>query len=193
MYVFVTLSELTGNERHQHLGRIEDDVTLRDLLAQCLGRVDRHLPERDRGDARHFWYNDAFVPFENRYLRDVAEAANVTLELRPDYYRVRIPRRQPTRYAIDPERSVAQVLDELMEQKGASCCYDLVSLAGRPLDARRSLWEQEVLPFHARLSQQETELIVRRKPSVWVSAAAWLAASAAMGLGIGYLLARLGV
>lgn len=191
MYVFVTLSELTGNDRHQHLGRMADDVTLRDLLVQCLTRVDRFIPEQDRSDARHFWYNDTFVPFENRYLRDVAEAANVTLELRPDHYQVQMLRRDPQRYAIDPELSVARILDDLLEQKGASCCYDLLSRGGRPLDPRRSLWQQEVLPFHARLSQQETELVVRRKPSVWASVAAWLAASTVLGLCVGYLLARL--
>jgi hypothetical protein len=192
MYVFVTVSELTGNQKQQQLGQVADDTTLRGLLDLCLTRVDKYLPEQDRSDARHFWYNDQFVPFENRYLRDVTTTANVALELRPDYYMVHMPRRQAQRYAIDPELPVAQILDNLLEQKGASCCYDLLPRGGRPLDSRLSLWQQEVLPYHARLSQKETELLVRRKPGVWVAVIALLALSVALGLGAGYLLARLG-
>lgn len=193
LHVFVTIAELTGEQKQQHLGQLPDDTELRQVLDLCMARIEKYLPEQDRKDARHFWQGDQFLPFGQRYLRDVSTSANVSLELRPDYYLLAMPRRPAQRYAIDPELPVAQVLDTVIGQKGASCCYDLLPRGGRPLDHSQSLCRQDVLPYHARLSQKEIELVVRRKSSVWVSAAALLVALAAAGLGVGYLLARLGV
>src|SRR5690348_6439209 len=126
MYVFVTIGELTGKEKQVALGDLDDKTPLRDVFNQCMGRIDTYLPERDRADARHFWHNDHLVPFERNFLSDVAAAANITLELRPDHYHVELPKQATERYAINPELAVAQVIDSLMGQTEAWKCYDLL-------------------------------------------------------------------
>ena len=190
MYVIVHVAEITGPEKTVSLQEVKDDVTLRTLLDRCLDRVDKYLPENKRTESRHFWHNDRFLPFEGAYLRDVAQAVNVTLELRPDHYRVTLPRENATTYAIDPELTVAQAIDELMG-KGQSCCYELLPRGGQPLPEASSLAAQDTLPYHARLSQKETELVVRRKTRVWKWSAALVAGFVLIGLLVGYEFARL--
>src|SRR5690348_11123191 len=86
MYVFVTVAELTGTAKQLSLGQAEETITLKQLLERCLDQIDKHLPEQHRENSRHFWFNDHIIPFEHKYLSDLASTVNVTLELRPDYY-----------------------------------------------------------------------------------------------------------
>lgn len=192
MFVFVTMAELTGPEKQVALGQVEDDVTLELLLKRCLERVDKYLPEKDRDIYRHFWFNDRFMPFERRYLRDIASTVNVTLELRPDYYQVELPREAAARHAIDPELNVARLIDILLGFEGAAQCYQLSVRNGATLRDEESLYNQQVLPYHARLSQSETVLVVRRRPQVAIWSAGLMGASAAAGLLVGWIFAHLG-
>lgn len=187
MYVFVTVSELKGPEKQVSLGQVEDNVTFETLRQRCLERIDKYLPEQDRDDPRHFWFNDRLVPFERSYLRDLASTVNVTLELRPDRYQVELPNHRAGPYVIDPELTVARAIDRLLGFEGAWRCYHLLPRGGQPLREQESLLRQEVLPYHARLSQKETELVVRRKPQVIGWGLLVLAVSIGLGLLLGYL------
>jgi hypothetical protein len=155
-----------------------------ELCERVLRCVDQDLPEGSRKYSRHFWFSDQFQPYERRYLRDVGSTVNVTLELRPDFYQVRLPGRDPDQFAIDPELASAIVVDRLMGD-GASRCYRLVPSGGQPIEDAHTLYERDLLPFHARLSQQERVVDVKRKPHFVVSALIILALSALMGLILG--------
>ena len=190
MYVFVSVGELTGKIKQVALGQVDENATMREVLDRCMVRIESYLPERDRADARHFWHEDRLVPFNLRYLSDVASAVNLTLELRPDYYHVKLPSRQEERYAINPELTVAQIIDQLMQQKGAWRCYDLAALKAPPLSPGASLYDQRILPFHARFMQQENVLAIRRKPMVAVWSVGILMAAVLLGLLMGFLAAH---
>ena len=190
MYVIVHVAELSGPEKTVSLQEVKDDVLLKALLDRCLDRVDKYLPENRRNQSRHFWHNDRFLPFEGAYLRDVANAVNVTLELRPDHYKVELPHEKAATYAIDPELTTAKAIDALMGE-GRSCCYELLPRGGQPLPEESSLFEQKTLPYHARLAQTETELLVRRKPQVWKWSLALVACFVVTGWLLGYAFARL--
>ena len=191
MYVFVTAAELTGKDKQLALGQVEEDITLETLKHRTMERIDPLLPEQDRDDSRHFWYNDRLIPLERTYLRDLAQTVNVTLELRPDTYQVELPRHSPERYAINPEMPVASAIDSLMGFAGAWQCYQLLPRGGEPLADETTLFQQGMLPYHARLSQQDTELMVRRRPQVTTWIAGVLAVSVVAGVLFGWLLKHL--
>ncbi len=191
MYVFITASELTGQEKQVALGQIEDAMPLQTLLERCLQNIAKYLPEENRNVSRHFWYNDRLLPFENACLRDVASTVNITLELRPDYYQVTLPRQSATRYAIDPELSTSNAIDRLLNEVGASRCYELLPQGGAALAEEKTLLQQATLPYHARLEQKESELVIRRKPQAQLWCALLVAGFVVAGLALGFVLAHL--
>jgi hypothetical protein len=190
MHVFVTVSELTGRQRDLSLGDLEPNVTLEEVLQQCLNHIDKHLHESDRTDSRHFWFQNHIVPYTRRYLNDISSVANINLELRPDEYHVKLPGRRSGRYRFDPEKHVAWAIDRLMGYDGASCCFELLKSEGRPLQEDRSLLEQGALPYHTRLDQPDLPLVVRRKRRTYVTAGAILAVAIVAGLLIGYVISN---
>jgi hypothetical protein len=191
MYVFVTVAELTGPAKQLSLGQVDEKITIKELMKRCRHEVDKQMPERDRDISRHFWFHDRLVTAERAYLADIATSVNVTLELRPDHYLVKLPGHGEERYAIDPELRVATTVDSLIGWQGAWQCYDLAPAGQAPLDPQTTMVEQKVLPFHARLSQQEAILVVKQKPQLAILVCAALVALVAIGLACGYLLAML--
>lgn len=191
MYVFITVSELTGPEKRVSLGQVEDDVTLEALLQKCLERVDQYLPEQKRDESRHFWFNDRLIPFDRTYLRDLASTVNVTLDLRPDHFKVVVLNQPVAPYAINPELKVSQTIDSLLNKPDAYRCYELLPRGGQPLKEDDSLFSQQILPYHARQSQTETELVVRRKTVVIIWSLLILIGFIGAGLLLGFLAGRL--
>ena len=191
MYVFITVTELTGPEKQVSLGQVEDDVTLTTLLNQCLERVDQRLPEQKREDYRHFWFNDRFVPYDRAYLRDLASTVNVTLELRPDNFKVKLLDQSEATYAINPEEKVSKTIDLLLGKQEAWRCYELLPCDGQPLQEDSSLFSQKILPYHGRQSQIETTLVVRRKSVVIIWSVLIMIVFIGAGLLLGFLAARL--
>jgi hypothetical protein len=192
MYVAITLTEITGNERIQQMGQVSEDMPLHDLMMSCLEKADKFIPDGDRTDARHFWFNEKLIPFKDHIVRDLGGTMNVSVELRPDHYQVIMPKTGQGRFAIDPELTTAQVLDNLLGKKGASCCYYLVLNGKQILKDKETLYEQEALPYHGRLSQKETILTVRPKPNGKTTALATLLFLLGLGVSAGYFLAQIG-
>jgi len=191
MYVFVTVAELEQDRRQVALGQVDGNATMHEVLDKCLSRVEMHLSERDRNDPRHFWHDGRLVPLNLRYLSDVGSSVNLTLELRPDDYRVKILGRQEENYRINPELTVAKIIDQLMDEKGAWRCYDLAPLKAAPLSPGASLFDQRILPFHSRYMQSEHILEIRRKPQTAIWSIGILVTSIVLGLLLGLLIAQL--
>jgi hypothetical protein len=191
MYVFVTVAELTGPPKQLALGQVDEKISIKELMRRCRQEVDKQLPEQDRDISRHFWFHDRLVPAERAYLADIATSVNVSLELRPDRYLVKFPGQTPVPYHIDPELDVAATLDSLLGFENSWKCYDLMPSGQAPLKPEASMVEQKILPFHARLSQQEVVLHIRLKPQVMLMVGIALAGLVLVGLACGYLLAML--
>jgi hypothetical protein len=121
----------------------------------------------------------------------VASSVNLTLELRPDDYRVKVLGRAEENYRINPELTVAKIIDQLMDEKGAWRCYDLAPLKAAPLSPSASLYDQRVLPYHSRYMQSEHILEIRRKPLTLVWSIGILVISIVLGLLVGLLIAQL--
>lgn len=192
-YVFITVSELTGDESQVQLGQVKEDITIDELLLRSLDRIARYLPEKDRKNSRHFWYNDQFVPKDGKYLRDLSPNTNVTLALRPDYYLVKLLNAKEEKYAIDPELTTAQAIDSILERQGAWRCFDMISDGGTPLVPTVHLWKQDILPYNYNLSQKEHILHIRRKNMAWALSAILITITILLGLITGYVAAKLGV
>jgi hypothetical protein len=188
-YVIVSITEVDASQREQNMGRFDERVSLWTLREECLRRVIHLLDPSVRDISRHFWYNEKFVPYEGgrKLLGDVTPASGVRLELHPDYYRVRLGRSPAKVFAIDPELTVADVIDYCLGKPGAYRCYELATPTRRTLFPERTLWEQQVLPDPHAQWEKKPMLILRRKRAVVRWEIALLILTALLGFAIGYL------
>ncbi|GBC93881.1 hypothetical protein HRbin15_02383 [bacterium HR15] len=172
------------------MGQLPDNMTLWDLRDMCLRRVMHLLTPDIRDISRHFWYNERMLLYREQrmLLRDITAASSVVLELRPDYYRVRVGRQSPQLFAIDPELPVAAVIEHCLGQAEAWRCHELAVRGGPTLAIERSLWEQGILPSLKTPLQKQPELVLRQKRSIKIWKVALLAVALGLGFAIGYLI-----
>jgi hypothetical protein len=174
-----------GTEQVVDLGRVPDAISLAELKEMVMGRMVGQLPEELREASRHFWYNDEVIAYKGQItrLRDVSAASTVSLELRTDYYQVRIGN-QTAPYAVDMELPIREVIDRCLRRPGAHKCHELVA-EGKVLDPEKNLFRYNILPFQRGV--RETVLIIRLRGCVRRTMAAAGAGVLLLSFIIGYL------
>jgi hypothetical protein len=111
-------------------------------------------------------------------------ASTVSLELRTDYYQVRIGN-QTAPYAVDMELPIREVIDRCLRRPGAHKCHELVA-GGKVLDPEKNLFRYNILPFQRGV--RETVLIIRLRGCVRRTMAAACAGVLLLSFIIGYLI-----
>lgn len=188
MYVYVTVSELTGADRNLDLGQLPDTSSLSEIRRHSLEKISKKFTGEQMRYARHFWYNDQFLPFRNTRLIDLSNAGSISLELKLDRYKVRLPGDSKMReVAIDPEQTIDQVIEELMGD-GKSCCYLMREIGKKPLAPDETLYEQNVMPGMSQETRRIRELSVERKNSFLINALIISVFMIGLGFLLGYLL-----
>jgi hypothetical protein len=184
VYVFVTVIELEGEGREQDLGTLPETMILEQVKDLVLSLVEKQLPPDAREDPRHLWHNDRIHP-KAAMLGDLASGSEiVSLELRPDLYRVAIPGEGEQLVAFNSEETAASFIRLLVREllgasHGAACCYELRVDGGDTIDADRDLFSQKAFP--------QTSLILRRRSAFYAWSLGVLGLAIVVGFGLGYL------
>lgn len=189
MRVFVHLEEEDFRE-DLDMGEVADNMPLRELRELCLGRVVHRIPASRREISRHFWYNDILIPFRDTrtVVGDITAASAAVLYLRPDLYRIRLPKHPLGTYAVDLEIPIREVIDRCLEREGAAECFELLSSRGKVLDPDRTLLDYRILPYSRATDGQETVLIIRKKRTITRAMIAVTVVLCLVGFLLGYLL-----
>lgn len=174
-----------GAEQVVDLGIVPDTISLAELKEMVMGRVVGQVPEELREASRHFWYNDEVQPYKGELtrLRDVSAASTVSLELRTDYYQVRIGK-QTAPYAVDMEIPIREVIDRCLGKSGAHACHELLA-DGKVLDPDKTLYKYNILPYQRGI--RETVLVIRLCARVRRTIAAVAASVFLLAVALGYL------
>ena len=185
--LIVTFDELPEVDRVQRLTGRSQNEGLLDIEKECRGIMASVLPREQQDmvtDSRHFWYNGEFQPHQKRSLIHITSAPTLTLNFRRDSYVVSTPKKAEMDFAIDPEKTVADVLEHLHKEEliASICCYEVLDSQGRVLEENEMLWKQNVLPYYDAKRKAESHLHVRQKAALMRRAYLLLVALGLVGL-----------
>jgi uncharacterized protein VirK/YbjX len=171
-------------------------MSLLDLEETCRTDVAARLSTDARTqhaeDSRHFWYNGEFQPHVGRTITHISKAPMVELVFRRDNYIVTTPAKAGLDLRIDPEVTVAALIEHLNSQKliGQICCYETLDNRGVILKPDKTLIEQNVLPWHDSAQKEKAHITVRLQSQLMRKAIVFVVISGLAGLLIGWLCHR---
>ncbi len=175
--------------------------TFTDLYAECINHDDvlasRLSLSRARA-SRHFWVGERMMlrgEAVAEAVRGTQPTGEISLVLRPDYYRVGPPQylRPGLEYIyLDAEEATGVLAGQILGAEDQACCFDFQSFQRRRLSHDRSLADYGLWPAWQDAAGQEfpARALLRLVPRVSWQPLALLLAGGLAGAGGGYVLMR---
>lgn len=192
----MTFDELPEAERSRSFAESQNEPLLKLEDKYRTYVAERLAPDQKEhgADSRHFWYNNQFQPHRSRSLYHIASTSIIALSFRRDSYMVSTPRYPEMDRTIDPEMTVAEVLEWLYKKKmiGPTCCYEILDSRGVRLREDKALFDQGALPYTSLNNRRQSHLNVRLQSGLMRKAYILLIACALTGLLLGWILHHFG-